>query len=536
MSRPKRMLAAVSDLGAARRRGRRSRRGRHDHAGRPRQRQRRQRNVARDVDVGVAANLVANVCGVNVGPVQALASQVDATGPRPPSAPAAARSSACCRTQRTPRGRGASALRRPRASPVLLPRAAKASSDASTASRSIPRVMNTIREPAVVVRPGRRGGAGGGRRAARRRGRRAGRTDVEEALDPQHVEATAVRSIVSHTRERVPVERFVEDERERADVAGVAGVVVLRDRRGPRTVTGCRACPAQEVVGRDRPEGDPAHGATGFSARRRASSAATSAGAAASAFVTSSVSATAACLTDSGWRSRVAPADGVDGRHDRLDRVVVAQQRLADERRQHRRRVGQPGRLDHDPAERRELAARAAGEQVAQLVLEVAAQRAADAAAAEDDRALVDLAHEVMVDRDLAELVDEHRRLSHRGMREQRRDQGRLAAAEEAGDEDDADRSAIAAQGGDERRVERVERAAGEGARPRSRASQVVDDLGAALAVVEDVRVPPQSLERHAEPGQHAPHDPCASPARARAAVLIGPVLGQERSAQGAHW
>ena len=37
-------------------------------------------NVARDVDVGVAANVVANVCGVNVGPVQALASQVDATG------------------------------------------------------------------------------------------------------------------------------------------------------------------------------------------------------------------------------------------------------------------------------------------------------------------------------------------------------------------------------------------------------------------------------------------------------------------------
>ena len=37
-------------------------------------------NIARDVDVGVAANVVANVCGVNVVPVQALASQVDATG------------------------------------------------------------------------------------------------------------------------------------------------------------------------------------------------------------------------------------------------------------------------------------------------------------------------------------------------------------------------------------------------------------------------------------------------------------------------
>ena len=37
-------------------------------------------NVARDVDVGVAANVAAQVCGVNVGPVQVLASQVDATG------------------------------------------------------------------------------------------------------------------------------------------------------------------------------------------------------------------------------------------------------------------------------------------------------------------------------------------------------------------------------------------------------------------------------------------------------------------------
>jgi hypothetical protein len=36
--------------------------------------------VARDVNVGVAAAVAANVCGVNVGPVTALAQQVDATG------------------------------------------------------------------------------------------------------------------------------------------------------------------------------------------------------------------------------------------------------------------------------------------------------------------------------------------------------------------------------------------------------------------------------------------------------------------------
>src|SRR5204862_27063 len=69
-------------------------------------------------------------------------------------------------------------------------------------------------------------------------------------------------------------------------------------------------------------------------------------------------------------------------------------------------------------------------------------QRAAHAPAGQDDRALVDPAHEVVVDRDLAELVDEHRGLPHVRVREQRRDQRRLAAPEEAGDEDD--REAVA--------------------------------------------------------------------------------------------
>jgi|1186.fasta_scaffold74906_2 hypothetical protein len=36
--------------------------------------------IARDVNVAVVADVVAQVCGTNVGPVQLLASQVDATG------------------------------------------------------------------------------------------------------------------------------------------------------------------------------------------------------------------------------------------------------------------------------------------------------------------------------------------------------------------------------------------------------------------------------------------------------------------------
>src|SRR4029078_6940084 len=37
-------------------------------------------NIARDADIGVAAQVAANVCGVKVGPVAILATQVDASG------------------------------------------------------------------------------------------------------------------------------------------------------------------------------------------------------------------------------------------------------------------------------------------------------------------------------------------------------------------------------------------------------------------------------------------------------------------------
>ena len=38
-------------------------------------------NVARNVDVAVAADVVAQVCGLDVGPIAVLATQVDLSGP-----------------------------------------------------------------------------------------------------------------------------------------------------------------------------------------------------------------------------------------------------------------------------------------------------------------------------------------------------------------------------------------------------------------------------------------------------------------------
>ena len=81
--------------------------------------------------------------------------------------------------------------------------------------------------------------------------------------------------------------------------------------------------------------------------------------------------------------------DGVDRRHHGLERVVMADDRLGEERVDDRRRVGQTGGLDHHAAKRRNLAALAPAQEIPQLVGQVAAQRAADAARTEEHRPLV---------------------------------------------------------------------------------------------------------------------------------------------------
>ena len=114
---------------------------------------------------------------------------------------------------------------------------------------------------------------------------------------------------------------------------------------------------------------------------------------------------------------------------------MVPDDRLREQRVDDRCRIGEPGRLDHDPAEGRDLAALAPAQEITQLVGQVAAQRAADAARTEKHRPLVDAAQDVVIDGDLPQLVDDDRRLPHVAVAEQPRDEGRLAAPEEAGHE-----------------------------------------------------------------------------------------------------
>ena len=196
-------------------------------------------------------------------------------------------------------------------------------------------------------------------------------------------------------------------------------------------------------------------------------------------------------------------------------------------------RVGDTRRLDDDAPERRDLGAFAPAEEVAQLVGQVAAQRAADAAVAEHDGALVDPPQQVVVDRDLAELVDDHRRLAHVRVREQTLQQRRLAAAEEAGQQH---HGCLLSQG-----QRTSSGSSGSSGRPASIAAcgpedaEVVDHGCAPLAVAQNVDAPRPVVELEAEVVEHAVHEPDAERPAAPPALLLGPVVVQQDTAERTH-
>ena len=99
---------------------------------------------------------------------------------------------------------------------------------------------------------------------------------------------------------------------------------------------------------------------------------------------------------------------------------------------QQRRRIGEAGGLQHDAVE-----VDAAVVEIAQQVLErgdeIAAQRAAQAAALQQHHVVVDGLDQQMVEPDLAELVDDDGGAGERGIVHQAVEQRGLAGAEEAG-------------------------------------------------------------------------------------------------------
>jgi hypothetical protein len=101
--------------------------------------------------------------------------------------------------------------------------------------------------------------------------------------------------------------------------------------------------------------------------------------------------------------------------------------------------IGEPCCLDQDSRKGGNLGAVPPNEQVRQRLLQIAAQRAAYAAARQYRYLPVDRFDQQMIKSNLAEFVDDDGTVSHAGVTQQLVEQGRLAAAEKAGNHRDGE-------------------------------------------------------------------------------------------------
>ena len=115
----------------------------------------------------------------------------------------------------------------------------------------------------------------------------------------------------------------------------------------------------------------------------------------------------------------------------------MAEQRIVEQQLDDGRRIGEAGRLDQNSPERRHFAAVALCQKCAQRVLQIAAQRAADAAARQHRDFAVDLLDQQMIEAHLAELVDDDGAVRHARMTQEFVEKRGFAAAQESGDERD---------------------------------------------------------------------------------------------------
>ncbi len=129
------------------------------------------------------------------------------------------------------------------------------------------------------------------------------------------------------------------------------------------------------------------------------------------------------------------PVDPVDRGDHAVQGEAVGDHAVGHQRVDYRRRIGEPGGLDHDAGKRRHVALDPLDEQLAQRAGEIVADGAAKTARVEQHRVLVDLLDQVMVESDLAELVDQDRRFRHLGMFQQRIDKRGFSASQKSGEQ-----------------------------------------------------------------------------------------------------
>jgi hypothetical protein len=124
--------------------------------------------------------------------------------------------------------------------------------------------------------------------------------------------------------------------------------------------------------------------------------------------------------------------DCVDRRHHEAEPVVMAQRRLCRDGGEDRQRVGKARAFDHEPPVNRDFAPRAPRVQRLDRIGELPSDRATQAARLQQHRVFVDPPDELVVEADLAEFVDQDRRVGERGRAQHALKQRRLARPEEA--------------------------------------------------------------------------------------------------------
>ncbi len=136
---------------------------------------------------------------------------------------------------------------------------------------------------------------------------------------------------------------------------------------------------------------------------------------------------------------RVGAVDRIDGGHDPAEDDALGDRRIGHERLQHRRRIGKSAGLDHEARERDDGAFVTAPQQIVNGRCEVVADFAAQASGLQLDQAVLARLDQVVVEADLAELVDDHGGARKLRPAKQAAEQRRLAAAEKAGEDQGLD-------------------------------------------------------------------------------------------------
>ncbi len=123
---------------------------------------------------------------------------------------------------------------------------------------------------------------------------------------------------------------------------------------------------------------------------------------------------------------------GIDGRYDSIKTILPRHRAISHQGMENGRGIGQPCRFDHNPVEPSLAPPGKTPRRIAQRFDQVTPDRAAQTAAGHfNDHVIVTVGNQIMINPDLAELVDEHKSAAEFRLVDQVIENRRLAAAQE---------------------------------------------------------------------------------------------------------